>query len=150
MINTKSMVNGIFFQNWPTFCPNWNSNHEWALIKVLLKRYSVLLHHPAQKAMIFCTFLIQYAHPPDKQKTDKQKVVLKKTKQQKLINFQLLVISLSQKRCIHKVSDVLVSHQEKKNRIPVSVQNGTGCADPPDLGGQTRSKSSNKTGSNPR
>merc|ERR1711956_78133 len=74
------------------------------LVKVLLKRYSVLLHHPAQKAMIFCTFLIQYAHPPDKQKTDKQK----------LINFQLLVISLSQKRCIHKVSDVLVSHQEKK------------------------------------
>jgi len=49
---------------------------------VPLKRYSVLLHHPAQKAMIFCTFLIQYAHPPDKQKTDKQKVVLKKTKQQ--------------------------------------------------------------------
>merc|ERR1712010_432770 len=81
---------------------------ERALIKVLLKRYSVLLHHPAQKAMIFCTFLIQYAHPPDKQKT---------TNKQKLINFQLLVISLSQIRCIHKVSDVLVSHQEKKKKI---------------------------------
>ena len=70
--------------------------------------------------MIFCTFLIQYAHPPDKQKTDKQKVVLKKNKttnKQKLINFQLLVISLSQKRCIHKVSDVLVSHQEKKTEL---------------------------------
>ena len=68
--------------------------------------------------MIFCTFLIQYAHPPDKQKTDKQKNSEKnnnkQTDKQKLINFQLLVISLSQKRCIHKVSDVLVSHQEKK------------------------------------
>jgi len=86
---------------------------------VLLKRYSVLLHHPAQKAMIFCTFLIQYAHPPDKQKNRQTKSSEKNktANKQKLINFQLLVISLSQKRCIHKVSDVLVSHQEKKNRI---------------------------------
>jgi len=71
--------------------------------------------------MIFCTFLIQYAHPPDKQKTDKQKISEKnnnkQTDKQKLINFQLLVISLSQKRCIHKVSDVLVSHQEKKTEL---------------------------------
>merc|ERR1712008_523678 len=41
----------------------------------------------------------------------------KQTDKQKLINFQLLVISLSQKRCIHKVSDVLVSHQEKKKEL---------------------------------
>ena len=43
--------------------------------------------------------------------TNKQTKILNKTEE--LINFQLLVISLSQNRCIHKVSDVLVSHQKK-------------------------------------
>ena len=56
-----------------------------------MKRYSVLLHHPAQKAMIFCTFLIQYAHPPDKQKTDKQNVLKNQNnKQTKTYQFPTL------------------------------------------------------------
>ena len=42
---------------------------------------------------------------------NKQTKILNKTEE--LINLQLLVISLSQNRCIHKVSDVLVSHQKK-------------------------------------
>jgi len=56
--------------------------------------------------------------PTNKKQTNKKflkkTTTNKQTDKQKLINFQLLVISLSQKRCIHKVSDVLVSHQEKK------------------------------------
>jgi len=59
--------------------------------------------------------------PTNKKQTNKKflkkPTTNKQTDKQKLINFQLLVISLSQKRCIHKVSDVLVSHQEKKKEL---------------------------------
>ena len=50
--------------------------------------------------------------------TNKQTKILNKTEE--LINFQLLVISLSQNRCIHKVSDVLVSHQKKLWIFPLA------------------------------